>query len=268
MGRYRIIAVTALLAAAAMSGCGSDATPTAGALPAGQMVFMVRQYGGMVPAVISAMQSPSLAVFGDGRVLTSQKDSALQPLPARYAVADVGAEAVRAFVADVRSGGLLNGATDFGSPRVTDVSTTEVMVQDASGRAEARVYALSARFDDALSPAQRDARSRLRALIEQAGALATGAPTADYVPERILVSEPLPGRNTETAVTAWPGPPPSGFLAPADGGRVIACGELTGADAGTVYQAALNNPGALWLVDGVTRVLAVNPLPVGASCDG
>lgn len=268
MGCGWVRVTAALLAATAMSGCGSGTAPTAGALPAGQMVFMVTQSGGMVPAVISALQSPSLAVFGDGRVLTSQKERALDPVPARYAVADVGADAVRDFVAAVRSSGLVSGGTDFGSPRVTDVSTTEVMVSDESGRSEVRVYALDARFDDNVSPAQRDARERLRALIDKAGTLAAGLPTTDYVPDRVRVSEPVPGRNNDPAVTSWPGPPPSAFLAPANDGRVIACGELTGAQARTAYQAALGNPGALWLVDGVTRTLAVNPLPVSASCGG
>ena len=45
-----------------------------------------------------------------------------------------------------------------------------------------------------------------------------------------------------------------------------ACGFLTGAPATTVYRAALTNPGALWLVDGAARVLAVNPMPVDVSC--
>lgn len=259
--RLAAVVVTATV----MSGCGSGTSPTAAALPAGQLVFVVRQFGGMTPTVVSAMQSPSVAIFGDGRVLTSQQESALQPIPARYAVANVGAAAVRDFAASARSTGLFDG-TEFGSPRVTDVSTTEVMIQDDAGRSEVRVYALGPRFDDQLSAAQRDARERLRALIEKAGALASGAPTTEYVPDRIMVSEPIPGRNDEPAVTLWPGPPPPAFLTPASGGRVIACGELTGADARTVYQAALNNPGARWLVDGVTRTLAVNPLPVNDAC--
>lgn len=263
MRHCRIVLAAALLAA--MSSHGPGSTPVAGAAPTGQPVFVVRLFGGMTPAVIAAMQSPSVAIFDDGHVLTSQKESALQPIPARYTVADAGVDAVRKFVASARLTGLFDGA-DFGSPRVSDVSTTEVTIQDDSGRSQVRVYALGPRFDEQLSATQRDARQRLRALIEQAGALASGLPATEYVPDRIAVSEPLPGRNDVPAVTAWPGPPPATFLAPASGGLVIACGELTGTEARTVYQAALANPGAQWLVDGVTRTLAVNPLPVGASC--
>jgi hypothetical protein len=46
----------------------------------------------------------------------------------------------------------------------------------------------------------------------------------------------------------------------------VACGKHRGAQATTVYSAALDNPGALWRVDGASRVLAVNPLPVAESC--
>ena len=46
----------------------------------------------------------------------------------------------------------------------------------------------------------------------------------------------------------------------------MACGYLTGDTATAAYEAALSNPGALWVVDGKTRVLAVNPLPGADSC--
>lgn len=36
--------------------------------------------------------------------------------------------------------------------------------------------------------------------------------------------------------------------------------------AAVVDQAASTNPGARWLVDGATRVLAVNPLPPPDAC--
>lgn len=246
----------AVLAWTTMTGCGSG--PAADAAPADRMAFMVMSAGGMVPAVLYTMQSPSLAVYGDGRVLTGVAAPALQLVPARYQVAHVDPATIRDFLAAARSGGLFDGGTDFGTPRVTDLPTTTVMVDGST----VRVYALDERFDTGLSPAQRDARARLRALIERASGLSGGAPLEAFVPSRIVVSEPRPGRNEDPAVTPWPGPPPAAFLTPTGTGRAIACGELTGTDAAAVYTAALDNPGARWLVDGATRVLAVNPLPV------
>lgn len=238
------------------TGCAAGPAPTADAVPADRLVVM--SSGGMVPAVLYAMQSPALAVYGDGRVLTAVAAPALHLVPARYQVTRIDPAAVRDFVAAARSGGLFGGRTDFGTPRVTDLPTTTVMVDGS----QVRVYALDAQFDAALTPAQRDARAQLRALIDRASGLSGADPGEPYSPPRIVVSEPRPGRNEEPAGTPWPGPPPSTFLAPATTGRAIGCGELSGADADAVYAAALDNPGARWLVDGTTRVLAVNPLPV------
>ncbi len=249
----------AALAVTAVLGCGPGAT--AGAAPADRMVFTVTSAGGMVPAVLYAMQSPALAVYDDGRVLTVVPAAVTQLVPARYEVARVDPAAVRDFVATARAGGLFDGGTDFGSPRVTDLPTTTVTLDGA----QVRAYALDTQFETALSAAQRDARNALRALIARGSALAAGAATESYAPDRIVVSEPRPGRNDEPAATAWPGPSPSPstFMTPAASGRSIACGELSGPDAGAVYAAALANPGARWLVEGGTRVLAVNPLPLG-----
>lgn len=222
---------------------------------------MVMSAGGMTPAVMAAMAAPSLMIYGDGRVLTAQPAPMGPPVPARYRVARVDPAEVRGFIAAAQAGGLFDGA-DFGSPRVTDLPTTTVLLDGGSGAQQIRVYALGALLDTGLSPEQRDNRDRLRELIEQAGALAGGAATEDFSPDRVLVAEPTPGRTPESAAAPWPGPPPSSFLAPATNRRFLACGELTGADARAVYQAALANPGGRWLVDGQTRVLGVNPLPV------
>lgn len=266
MGRNWMQITGALLALTAMTGCAGDPTPTAGAARPDQIAVMVMSSGGMIPPIVAVMQSPSLVVYGDGRVLSKVPAPALQLVPARYEVTDVGPEAVAAFVSRVRSGGLISEATDFGAPPVTDVDTTTVLVQGDGGPSQVRVYAFDERFEQDLTPAQRDARARLRTLIAEAGDLAAGKPRTPFVPDRVIVSEPMPGRNQEPASTPWPGPPPSAFLIPTTKGRAVACGELLGADAGTVYLAALDNTGARWLVDGDTRVLGVNPVALPGAC--
>lgn len=202
--------------------------------------------GGRVPSVVAAMQSPALAIYDDGRVLTAMKEFALQAVPARYELAHIDPTAVREFVAAARDGGLVDPGTDFGTPRMPDLATTTVTVGDET----VRVYALDGRFDAKLTASQQQARAGLRGLIGRAEALADGAPHTPWVPDRVLVSDVPPGRNTEPATVVWPGPPD------------LVAGELRGALAGTVYAAALDNPGSRWLVDGKTRVLAVNPLPI------
>ena len=254
----------ALVALTAMTGCGDRSTPTAGALPADQMVFMVLSSGGMAPSVVSSLQSPALAVYGSGRVLMKVLAPALQLVPSRYEAADAGPVAVENFVSN--AGTVINAGTDFGTPRFTDLPTTTVLLHGDGQPQEVQVYAFDEQFEGDLTPAQRDARANLRALIAKANTLTAGAARTPYVPDRITVNEPLPSRNQEPATSPWPGPPPSDFLSPTRNGRVIACGELSGADAQTVYRAALDNPGARWLVDGTTRVLGVNPVPLPGRC--
>lgn len=254
----------AALAAMAMTGAGPMAQ--AGALPNDQPVVTVTSSGGMVPAALFAMQSPAVAAYGDGRVLTAVKASALQVVPARYQLARVEPTTVAGFIGAALRSGLLDGSTDFGTPRFTDLATTTVMVNDGQGPAEVAVYALDERFEGGLTGAQREARAGLRALIGQAMALPAGAAAVPYTPDRVMVYEPLSPASEEPADAQWPGPPPETFLLPTRARRSTACGLLTGSPARAAYLAALDNPGARWLVDATTRVLAVNPVPLAGDC--
>lgn len=227
---------------------------------------MVMSSGGMAPAVYQALASPSLAIYGDGRVLTTVESPALQLIPARYEVARIDPAAVASFVADVEAGGLVSADTDFGTPRLTDLPSTTVMIHGRGGQEQVRPYAFDERFDARVTAEQRNARVALRTVIDQASALAAGAARGPFSPDRVVVYELEPRSSDELAAAGWPGPPPSNFLAASTSRRSIACGELMADPAGVVYQAALDNPGARWLVDGSTRVLAVNPLPLPDDC--
>ena len=263
--RWRLVGtVLTLLMMTSCSG-NAESTPTP-ALPGNQMVFMVMSSGGMAPAVFQALASPSLAIYGDGRVLTIVEAPALQLIPARYEIARIDPAAVLSFVADVEAGGLITAGTDFGTPRMTDLPSTTVMVHGRNGSEQVSPYAFDERFDARLTPEQRDARAALRTLISQASALAAGASRVPYSPDRVIVYEVEPNNNTEPSTVGWPGPPLSSFLKPTTNRRARACGELDADPAEVVYQAALNNPGARWLVDGVTRLLAVNSLPLPGDC--
>ncbi len=250
-----------------MTGCSPDAESTpATNLPAEQMVFMVMSSGGMAPAVYQALASPSLAIYGDGRVLTAVESPALQLIPTRYEVARIDPAAVTSFVADVEADGLINSGTDFGTPRMTDLPSTTVMMYGPGGEQRVNPYAFDERFDARLTPEQRSARVALRTIISRAAALTAGAPRMPYSPDRVVVYEIEARTADEPGAVNWPGPPPASFLSPHTGRRSIACGALVADPAEVVYQAALENPGARWVVDGATRALAVNSLPLPGDC--
>lgn len=257
----------AVLTLLTMTSCSPNAesTPAPG-LPADQLVFMVMSSGGMAPAVYQALASPSLAIYGDGRVLTAVEAPALLLIPARYDVARIDPATVASFVAGIEAGGLVSAGTDFGTPRMTDLPSTTVMIHGRGPQKQVRPYAFDERFDARLTAEQRNARVALRTVIAQASGLAAGAERAPFSPDRVVVYELEPRTSDEPAAAGWPGPPPSSFLAPSTSRRSIACGELMADPAEVVYRAALDNPGARWVVDGDTRILAVNSLPLPSDC--
>lgn len=247
----------ALLAALALPGCSAQA---GSAPPNDQVVFQVGTAGGMMPAIADALASPALVIYGDGRVLTKVNSLAIQFVPARYDIARIDPVAVASFASSAEE--TVNPDRDFGTPGVTDVGSTTVTL---NGR-KVSVYAFDETFEDGLTPTQRNARAALRSLVDRAYALSDGAARASYTPDRVVVYE-LDSHFAQTPATVgWPGPPPTAFLTAGDRRRWIACGELVADPAEVVYRAALNNPGAGWLVDGVTRILAVNPLPASGGC--
>jgi len=246
---------------------GSPTASADGALPADQVVFMVDSGGGLVPPVVYALESPSLVIYGDGRILSIVKDDTSRgAVPARYQLTRVDPLAVAAFVSSAEASGIIDPAKDFGQPPVTDMDGTTVTVHGLNAPAKVSVYAFHDQFDKDVTADQQKARAALRQLIDAASNLAAGATPVPYTPDSVIVYDVGLGYGDRTATTAWPGPPPGSFLKPSNQSRSVACGLLSGAPATAVYNAALDNPGALWLVDGAARVLAVNPLPVAASC--
>lgn len=235
-------------------------------LPADRIVFGVSRGPGFAPAIYYQLQSPSLVIYGSGRILRA--DETTGAVPSRYLEAQVDPLAVARFVRKVETSNVLQA--DFGTPTVTDLGVDRVWVH-GSRQQGAEPYALNATFDDSVSADQRRHRQQLRALIEDGKNLA-GSSGAPYVPERIVVlASPHRDRGQATPTPpTWPGPDLASFLhkpdRPDDARGADNCGELTGNDARTVYQAAVANPEQRWLVGGKVRVLAVNSLPVEITC--
>ncbi len=247
-------------------GSGADTgTVTASGLPPGQVVFAVSAgAGGLAPVPRAAYdaRSPRLAVFGDGRVVW-RADGALPWhevfSPGAYRVGQADPDEVARFVEDLHAQHVLDPEADVGRPPVTDLFTTTVTVHGHYAAESLDIYAFDERFEDSLTDRQRTARRSVREAIAAARGF-TGDGEA-YVPDRVSVSRPY---MVDTAVHAedlpvWPGPDPSEILRPpADGPER---GTVDGDDAAALYSAALENPPALWNVDGTVQLLVVDPVP-------
>ena len=241
------------------------ASPSIVPLPADRMVFGVSGAPGFAPPIFWALQSPAILVYGSGLVLRAEDRVDLRGVPSRYVEARIDPLRVARFAADAERSDALAG--DLGTPQVTDLGSTRVWLHGAAGRQEVSAYAFSETFDDDVAWAARRRRRRLRALIDEAQEL-VGDAGLPYVPSRVVVLEQRVQPSDEAATLRWPGPDPASFLHPArsPGRGATACGDLTGVPAAAAYAAALANPDQRWLVDGVTRALVVNPLPVEIDC--
>lgn len=255
-----MLGLLAGLALPGLAGCGSDVEPVE-PLPAERIVFGVSSSSPWTSSLGWALQTPSLVLYGSGRVI--RQDSSDRAGPGTYTTARIDALAVARLVAEAERSALL--AADYGILPVTDLPSTRVWSHGLAGRQEVSVYGLSESFDEYASVLDRRNRRRLRALVSDAQTLIGDSGTA-YVPDRVVVLEQR--TQGDTATVRWPGPDPDEFLHKPSGllSSAIACGALTGSSAAAVYTAAQTNPDQLWLVDGRARVLAVNPLPVEIDC--
>ena len=259
---------TTCLAAAAvlltLTACGAHATAqpetAPSLLPKDQLVFLVESGGGYVTAVNAALESPDLAVYGDGRVIRVDDQRDGHEVPVGYTIAQVDPLVVLRFAAETEALGLIEKGTEFGAPQVSDMPYTTVRLHGAGGPRSVRVYALSEHSGSGVSPSEAKARRELSAVIDRARALPGDAASAPYRPGQVRVFE-LDHTDDADDAPAWPGPAPASFLDPSQ--EFGACGTLSGSAAEIAYAAARKNPGANWTVGEKQRTLAVVALLPG-----
>lgn len=256
----------ALLLTPLLPGCGTAPTPAPAALPGDQLVFAIETVGGMMPTLDQVLGTASLTVYGDGRVIEADHRRYVEGAPWAYTVRRVDPMAVAEFAADAEARDVVDPATDFGDPPVTDMPVSTVHLHGTGTPQLVRVYALADEFENDVAGGARRARRELGGIVDRAYGLPGQGEQADYVPQQVQVTE----LGDPTGVgdrPEWPGPDPDTFLAPAPSNRT-ACGTLSGGAARAAYAAARDNPDAGWTVGAQTRVLAVVPLLPGTRACG
>ena len=248
----------------------SSGVPESGA-PADQLVLRVEQTGGFVGMNTLLTRLPTVSIYADGRVITQGPQIAVYPGPAlpNLQVQQAPPTTVDGLVTKGKQLGTLG---DLGQPNIADATTTEITVNGRTISA----YALSESqsSDPSLTAAQRDARAKLAAFVDQLTGLseATGMPaTLQYKPTAVAVLaspwvKPADDLPSAPAATPWPGPAlPGALLQPA--GKV-GCLTVTGDEASKVLAAAENaNQNTPWTSGSATWNVTFRPLlPDEAGC--
>ena len=229
----------------------SSPTTTNTPLTPDQAVFQVRIDGGYVPQLVAALRAPSVTVYADGAVYLSEPDDSWGT-PPRLLVGRSDPGEVAAIATAVAADGLLS--RDFGSPAVTDMPETTVILRGPTGEQTGRVYALDfgVDFREGLSDDQVAWRTQLRTLVDDLRALATDP--REWTPEQVRVLTVPYGNEPNGSEAVWPGPDlaqtqstprwPDGCLGVTQG-------------ASELYAAARANSSATWATAGGPMTLAV-----------
>lgn len=218
---------------------------------------------------------PGLVVYADGSVVTAMPatqsgvatSSAAGGGLLPWAVGHIPGCELEEILADLA---VVNPAqVELGQPKVFDADAVSVVVHGVGGAAPAdyRAYALSRSFDDGLGAAQVQARERLRAVIDRAGAAVqiSGSLPVGRVEVTALLSNSGPGFSDAPAT--WP-------LArtPMQVRAGKRCAVLDGADAQVVATAvpkaaeASTQFAGTWSVPGGdSELLLVRVLPPGVA---
>ncbi|GAA3921805.1 hypothetical protein GCM10022629_31560 [Amorphoplanes auranticolor] len=210
------------------------------------LVLRVSSAGGFVPPSAIVGRLPETSVYADGRVIFNGPVTLSYPGPAlpnlqwgTISPATLQQLLDKAVAAGVRPG------IDFGQPGVADAPTTEVTVVTAAGKRTVGAVALrEAQPDDPqLTKAQQQARTKLRAFVDELGDLTTRLMTGEpqqYRPEIIagivqpyVEPEDQPGRPR---AVPWPGPALPGE--PMNPDLKLSCVAATGEQADAVLAAA------------------------------
>ena len=244
--------VIALVAVVALVGCGDDDTGPVVERPgdgdgidhptgADDLVLQVHTAGGLTAPPLAAI--PQVSVYGDGRVIVvgpttlEYPGAALPNLQQGFLSERELQEVLRAAGA---AGLLDDDEPDYGDPGITDMPTTEVVINAGGVERDISAYALDfVDGDDNLEAAQREARQRLRDFLTTVDAdVATEGYEADAVAVFVRPFEADDTGDSSAETREWPLGDLAGAGEPALGSSDLRCLVVEGADAQAVLAAA------------------------------
>ena len=204
------------------------------------LVLRVEHIGGFVAPDQMLGRLPVVSVYADGRVITQGPQIAIYPAPAlpNLLVQQLDPATAQGLVDKAVAAGVRSGA-DLGQPGVADAPTTRITVAAPGGTRTLDAVALTeAQADDPqLTVAQRAARAKLAAFVQELSDLsaAKGTPEAQpYQPEAVAAlatpyRKPADGLPKQPDPVAWPGPALPGEALSGPTGCVTASGAGTAA---------------------------------------
>jgi hypothetical protein len=227
------------------SGEGPAGRPSPSEAGGDSLVLKVERVGGFMAPDQQIGKLPVVSVYADGRIISVGPTTMQFPgqaLP-NIIVQKADKSVIDDLLAKADKAGVRAGV-DLGRPGVADAPTTRITVVTGGSTRTVDAVALTEAQpnDPRLTTAQRDARAKLAAFVQEATDLpsAAGMPAGQpYVARSIAAlarpySAPQDALPTPPAPVAWPGAALPGATLAANAG----CVTVTGADATKVYEAA------------------------------
>jgi len=259
-------------------GCG-DADPNLTSEPAQQyptgaddVVVRVSSGGALVPLEVSLAGLPELTLYGDGQLVSVDYEANTFPGPALPALrtTQLSDDEIQELLDKASQADILEGDIDYGTPNITDVGGTSVLINVDGVQHSSSAYALG--YDDeTLTAEQVDARARLEGFIDEVSA-AAGQSAVSYEADAVAVfvfdHQPIDGGdNPDASPVDWPFADPGSV--PGSGTTGTPCFTLTGDEAGQAQELAAgadaNTP---WASNGAQYHLVFRPLlPDESGCD-
>jgi hypothetical protein len=138
------VLLTALLLTLGACGSGSGGDSTQHPTGKDQIVLQVSSGGGFVPISYNLTTLPQFTLYGDGTVIVTGPVPEIYPGPAmpNLQTTRISEEAIQEILSAAKEAGLFANGVDYGMPGITDMPTTNILVNAEGKTYSSDIYAL------------------------------------------------------------------------------------------------------------------------------